>query len=131
MRLLLDSHAFVWFWAGSRRLGKRTRTAIEREATTVGVSIATIWELAIKTRIRRIESRDAARVWVPRALETTGFTLLPITLEHVLAVETLPDHHRDPFDRLLIAQARADGLTLVTANAVLADYDVKVLDART
>ena len=88
-------------------------------------------ELAIKASMQRIESPHAARVWVPRALEVTGFALLPITVDHALAVETLPDHHLDPFDRLLVAQAQTEGLTLVTADAAFEDYDVKILDART
>jgi PIN domain nuclease of toxin-antitoxin system len=131
VNLLLDSHAFVWFWTGDRKLGRRARRALERNSTSVRVSLASAWELAIKDGSRSLKSAVAIDVWMPEALRSTGFQLLTIALDHALAAATLPDHHRDPFDRLLIAQARAEGLTIVTADPAFEDYDVKLLDART
>jgi PIN domain nuclease of toxin-antitoxin system len=131
VRLLLDSHAFVWYRTANRKLGRRARTAIEREAAAVWISVASAWELAIKVGHRGVETETPVRVWIPAALESSGFQLLPIALDHALAVASLPAHHADPFDRLLIAQARAEGLTIVTADVVFEEYDVKLLDART
>jgi PIN domain nuclease of toxin-antitoxin system len=128
--LLLDSQALLWWRAGHRRLGPRARAAIERDAFGVLVSAATAWELAIKSATGKLTLRDAVERWLPAALDGSGFEPLPVTLAHALAVATLPFHHADPFDRLLIAQAQLENLTIVTADSAFEDYDVKLLDAR-
>ncbi len=130
MNLLLDSQALLWWREGNRRLGPRARAAIETNARTVRVSVATAWELAIKSRGGRLKIREPLHRWLPSAIETSGFELLMVTLEHALAVADLADHHDDPFDRMLIAQAQIDDLTLVTSDSAFEDYDVKLLDAR-
>jgi PIN domain nuclease of toxin-antitoxin system len=130
MTLLLDTQAFVWWWEGERKLGPRARRRIETSASAVRVSTATAWEIAIKVRRGLLKLRDPIHVWLPRALETSGFGVLAITLEHAVAVASLPDHHPDPFDRMLIVQAQADNLTIVTSDAAFEDYEVKLLDAR-
>lgn len=130
MNLLLDTNAFIWFRLGHRRLGTRARAAIERGAVQVRVSVATAWELAIKTSGAQFELPEPLDTWFPRAIEESGFELLPIALDHAVGVASLPVYHRDPFDRLLIAQARTERLTLVTADAAFDRYDVPLLDAR-
>jgi PIN domain nuclease of toxin-antitoxin system len=128
---LLDTQAFLWWREGSGKLGPRARAAIETEAATVRVSAASAWELAIKSRTGRLRLRQPLHTWMPAAIETSGFVTLPVTIDHAIGVASLPDHHADPFDRLLIVQARLEHLTIVTSDAAFDDYDVRVLDART
>ncbi len=130
MTLLLDSQALLWWRGGNRKLGPRARAAIEHGAFGVLVSAASAWELAIKSAIGKLTLRDPVERWLPAALDRSGFETLPVTLTHALAVATLPFHHADPFDRLLIAQAQLENLTIVTADGAFEDYDVKLLDAR-
>jgi PIN domain nuclease of toxin-antitoxin system len=124
MNLLLDTQALLWWKEGSKRLGSRARRAIESGATTVRVSAVSAWEIAIKSRSGRLKLSEPLAAWMPERLEREGFLMLSVT------VGSLPGHHHDPFDRLLIAQARAEDLTLVTADMVFDDYEVTVLDAR-
>ena len=130
MNLLLDTQTLLWWKEGSRKLGRRARRAIETDATTVRVSAASAWEIAIKARAGRLELKQPLDAWLPDGLRREGFLMLSVTVEHAVAVASLPDSHQDPFDRLLIAQARAEGLTIVTSDAAFDDYDVRVLDAR-
>ena len=130
MRLLLDTQALVWWRQGSKRLGPRARRAIGGATTNVHVSAASAWELAIKSRLAQFDMRERLSDWLPRALDEDEFVVLDITLEHALAVAGLPFHHVDPFDRLLVAQAQLEGLTVVTSDSAFEAYDVQVLDAR-
>lgn len=131
MNLLLDTQALLWWKQGSRKLGRRARRAIERDAATVRVSAASVWEMAIKSHAGRLRLAEPLHSWIPGDLQRNGFLISSVTVEHAVAVASLPDHHADPFDRLLIAQARHEGLTIVTSDAVFDDYEVSVLDART
>lgn len=130
MNLLLDTHAVLWWREGNRKLGTRARKAIESQAATVRVSAVTAWELAIKVGLGRLTLPQPLDRWLPAVIESGGFLPLPVLIEHALTVAGLPDHHADPFDRLLIAQARAEDLTILTADAAFEAYDVAVLDAR-
>ncbi|HUF48127.1 MAG TPA: type II toxin-antitoxin system VapC family toxin [Vicinamibacterales bacterium] len=130
MNLLLDTQALLWWKAGSSRLGRRARREIERGAGTVRVSAASAWEMAIKSLTGRLKLVEPLDRWMPGQLERDGFLMLSVSVDHAIAVAALPDHHQDPFDRLLIAQARIEGLTIVTADAAFDDYDVLVLDAQ-
>jgi PIN domain nuclease of toxin-antitoxin system len=130
VNLLLDTQALLWWKAGNRTLGRRARRAIETGAGTVRVSAASAWEIAIKTRTGRLTLAEPLDTWLPDQLERDGFLMLNVTVPHAVAVAFLPDHHHDPFDRMLVAQARAEGLTLVTSDAVFDAYGVPVLDAR-
>lgn len=126
MRLLLDTHVLLWALALDPRLGPRARVAIESEAEAVHVSMASIWEVAIKSGIGKLDADPAE---IAGAIEASGFVMLPIRLPHLLAVHKLPQRegHRDPFDRLLVAQAREEGLTLVSRDARLSGYGVAVM----
>ncbi len=130
MPLLLDTHVLLWWREGSRKLGPRARAAIETGAASVHVSAASAWELAMKSRIGKLELREPLHRWMPGAIDSSGFLPLPVTLAHAVHVGSLPDHHADPFDRLLVAQAALHALTVVTADAAFELYDVHVLDAR-
>ncbi len=130
MNLLLDTQALLWWKEGSRKLGPRARRVIERDATTVHVSAASAWEIAIKSRSGRLKLAEPLHTWMPTDLERNGFLMLNIAVDHAVAVASLPDHHDDPFDRLLIAQALHEGLMIVTSDAAFEAYEVRVLDAR-
>ena len=128
MDLLLDTHAILWWLQDSRRLGARARKAILDPQASVYLSSASVWEIAIKSGLGRLRLRVDPEECIP-ALFAEGFLPLPIGIHHALAVRTLPLHHADPFDRILIAQARSDSLTLVTADPQIEAYDVRTLDA--
>ena len=124
MRLLLDTHILLWALVDHPSLSERARDAITDPANDIYVSSLSLWEIAIKARLGKI-SADVQEVHAA-ALET-GFRPLPFTLEHAIAVAGLPDHHRDPFDRVLIAQARVEHLFLLTHDDVLAAYGADIL----
>lgn len=126
MKLLLDSHVLLWWSTDHPQLGPEALDAIDDEGNEVYLSAASVWELAIKTALGRLETPADL---VPHAL-SEGVSPLPIGLDHAAAAGALPLHHRDPFDRMLIAQADAEALTLVTADRVIRLYDVRWLDAR-
>ena len=121
-RLLLDTHCFLWWKTDDVRLTQAARQAIA-EAEVVFVSAASAWEVAIKARLGRIElSADFAD-----GINDSGFERLLIQFEHAAETRNLPDHHRDPFDRMLVAQARVEGLTLVTHDRQLEPYGLELL----
>jgi PIN domain nuclease of toxin-antitoxin system len=130
MGLLLDSHTFLWSLLEDSRLGPQARRRIVDPGVAVLLSIASIWEISIKIGLGKLELSEPLETVLPKAMEASQIRSLPITIDHALAVRTLPILHRDPFDRMLIAQARVEGLTIVTADAVLSQYDVPILDAR-
>src|SRR5580704_2580165 len=104
MNLLIDTHVLIWWSANSRRLGRGARELIAAPENSVWVSAASIWEISIKTSIGRLEISGILNGRIPEDLERHGFRTLPIMVQHALAVRELPLHHRDPFDRMLIAQ---------------------------
>ena len=127
MKLLLDTHIWLWMNAEPWRLSAQARAAIDDVETERLLSLASCWEIAIKYSRNRLPLPSPPAVYIPRRLDDTAITLLPITLAHVLGVSELPPHHRDPFDRVLVAQAMAEGATIVTADAVLAAYGVPTI----
>lgn len=122
MNLLLDTHALLWALADPEKLPAAVAEAIVSPRNSVYVSAATTWELAVKAGLGRIEAPLAD---LERTLDEAGFAELPITIAHSLRVRDLPHHHRDPFDRLLVAQALDEGLTLITSDAVIRSYPVQ------
>lgn len=118
MRLLLDTHVFLWSVADSPELPKKAKDAI-RDADEVFVSAASLWEISIKVGLGKLKANPQELV---RAISASGFTELPITALHAAQVETLPEHHKDPFDRLLVAQALTEPMHLLTADAQLKVY---------
>jgi PIN domain nuclease of toxin-antitoxin system len=125
MNLLLDTHVLIWVFANDPRLSQRARKSIAHPDTQVFVSAATAWEIAIERGSGTLEAPRDYR----EALMRYRFTPLDITTEHALAVETLPPHHDDPFDRMLIAQAILERLTIVTRDRRMHAYDVRLMDA--
>ena len=124
MRLLLDTHVLLW-WMADRRLSRRVHAAIASPANQVFVSAATAWEMSIKQALGRLD----APADLPAQLESNGFMALPITVAHGLAAGALPRHHDDPFDRMLIAQALVEDLTVASRDERFATYGVAVLAA--
>lgn len=120
--LLLDTHVLLWAVNDDSRLSDRHREVIDRRQGLV-VSVASIWEIAIKRSMKRLATNGD----VLQAIHRSAVRLLPITEQHALQVEHLPFHHRDPFDRMLIAQAQIEGLTLLTADKKFASYDIAVM----
>lgn len=119
MRLLLDTHILLWWVAGDRKLSKPLRLAIASNENEVAVSAATFWEIAIKKHLGRIEI-DLSELL--EAVNADGFEEIPLRAAHTLRLESLPDLHRDPFDRLLIAQSIAEGRRLVTRDESIVAY---------
>lgn len=122
MRLLLDTQVFLWFLSDSRRLGRSARRTII-DADEVYVSAATIWESAIKVRLGKLQVDLSALV---DGIVASGFLELPLRARHAITVASLPEHHRDPFDRVLVAQAITESLRLLTADALLRRYTDQV-----
>jgi PIN domain nuclease of toxin-antitoxin system len=127
LRLLLDTHAFLFWLHEPARLGPAALDAIADRDNHVCWSIASSWEVAIKVGLGKLSIGGEVSDIIPTELLRSGFTLLPVDHAHVLAVSALPRHHGDPFDRLLIAQARAEALTLVSGDERLRPYDVPIL----
>ena len=127
MRLLLDTQVFLWSIAEPERLSPAARKAIEDGANAVFVSAASAWEIAIKVGLGRLKITGDPVRFVPDQIARNAFQPLSITVEHALAVQALADHHRDPFDRLLVAQAGAERLAIVSADRALRAYDVRVI----
>jgi PIN domain nuclease of toxin-antitoxin system len=124
MRVLLDTHAFLWGVADDPRLSARGRQAIA-DATERFLSIASCWEIAIKVSRQRLTLPKPIERFVPEQLGLNGFQLLLIDLDDLARVAALPFHHRDPFDRMLAAQALSDELSIVSADPVFRKYGVK------
>lgn len=127
MRLLLDTHAFLWWVTDDDRLSERAGELIADGANDVFFSAASAWEIAIKAGLGRIRLYEDAWSLTPQQLERNAFQALPIHVAHAVAVITLPDVHGDPFDRMLVAQALTEGLTIVSADEDLARYPVPVV----
>ena len=123
MRILLDTHIYLWWLDDAPQLSVAARTMI-REAETVYISSATLWEAVIKIGLGKLEADPAELV---TGIRESGFEPLPITPEHALALTRLANHHKDPFDRILIAQAISEPLRLVTMDGVLSAFSELVI----
>jgi len=127
MNLLIDTQAILWFLRGDSALSTRAKTLIEDASNRKFVSIASCWEIAIKAGLGKLRLAEPVHDLLSRELVRNNFELLPISLEHATAVETLPLHHRDPFDRLLVAQSLGEGLPMVSSDAAMDEYGVQRL----
>jgi PIN domain nuclease of toxin-antitoxin system len=129
MKLLLDTHALLWSATAPDLLAPEARAAVEDGTHDILVSIVSAWEIAIKQSLGKLELARPAELWLPDVLARTGFEVAEPGLSAALRVRSLPWHHRDPFDRLLIAQALDQGFTVVTRDPVFDAYGVPVLRA--
>jgi PIN domain nuclease of toxin-antitoxin system len=123
MKLLLDTHILLWWLTQDRKLSQTETTIITDPDNLIFVSAATAWEIAVKKMIGKLEAPDD----LPAALAANNFLELPIAIEHSQKLYHLPLHHHDPFDRIMVAQAMSEGLTLMTRDIKIALYDIKII----
>jgi PIN domain nuclease of toxin-antitoxin system len=127
VRLLLDTHIFLWFLAGSDRLGDASRRLLADPDNEVLLSIASLWEIAIKVNLGKLTLDRPFEELIPEQLELAEIDRLPIRMEHLAALLKLPMHHRDPFDRLIISQALAEGLSVLSEDPEFRKYPIEVI----
>jgi PIN domain nuclease of toxin-antitoxin system len=127
MRLLLDTHTLLWFLGNDPQLSPAARQNVENPVHDKFVSVASLWEIALKLSLGKLKLPGPFSEIFPHQLEINGFALLPISCAHLNVVVALPFHHRDPFDRLVIAQAMADEMTIVTRDPEFSKYSANVL----
>ncbi len=125
-RLLLDTHVLLWWLSDDSQLGQLTRKAISDPRNQVYVSAASTWEISIKKSLGKLSAPDD----MDSIVDDEGFEKLPIALFHGDQAGMLPGHHKDPFDRMLIAQAQSEGLVVVTTDQKIARYRIRVMDAK-
>lgn len=127
MKLLLDTHVFLWWVSDAPELSEAARAAIANPNNTCYVSVASGWEMAIKSSLGKLKLKKPVERFLTEQMQHNGFLLLNIDLHHVAKVENLPFHHRDPFDRLIVSQAKAERMTLITADQALSVYGIRCL----
>ena len=125
MRLLLDTHAFLWWLDGSRRLPKRARALISEEANIIFVSAASAWEISTKSRLGKLPGAIDVAADLARIITAQAFTPLDITILHAQRAGHLPGEHRDPFDRMLAAQAQIEDLPIISNDEAFASFGVE------
>lgn len=124
MRLLLDTHTWLWMQAKSKRLNPDAMALLRDPGNELLLSAVTSWEIAVKYALGKLPLPAPPAEYVPDRMRSSGVVALPVTHSHALHVATLPEHHRDPFDRMLIAQAQTEQLTILTADRLFERYDV-------
>lgn len=127
MRLLLDSHVTLWAATGDRRIPRPVRDVIADARTRVTVSVASMWEIALKAHAGKLRLPDDPMAFMRDVIDEFGFDVLPVYERHVAGLAELPELHSDPFDRMLLAQALVEDLELVTADEVMRSYPVRTL----
>ena len=127
MKLLLDTHSFIFYVDRPDALPSAARAAIEDSSNELFLSLVSPWEMQIKSTLGKLQLSKPAAELVQAELDRAAIQLLPITLHHIDALSRLPNHHRDPFDRLLVAQAIHEGLTLFSSDQTIAKYDAPIL----
>jgi PIN domain nuclease of toxin-antitoxin system len=127
MKGILDTHVFLWWESDPGKLSAPALAFLLDPANTLYLSVVSIWEVIIKLPLGKLNLTNPLPQVIAQQQQLNGVHILPVTLDHVFAVEPLPPHHKDPFDRLLVAQANVEGAVLLTADPVMAQYPVTVL----
>lgn len=127
MRILLDSHSFLWFITGDDRLSDRAKNLITDLSNPVLISVASLWEISIKTGLGKLELSRPFEEFIPEQRALNEIDQLPIELAHLAKRIDLPLHHRDPFDRLIIAQAMVEGLPIISRDAEFQSYSIEII----
>ena len=127
MNVLLDTHVFLWWIAGSPLLSAHAQSVIADPTTEVYLSVASGWEIAIKSRLGKLKMPSNLQAFMATQLQLNSIQVLPIQMIHALHVSTLPDHHRDPFDRLLVAQSQIENMPLLTSDPQIVRYGITVI----
>lgn len=126
MRLLLDTHIFFWLNTAPNKLSKAVVDALETTTNDLVLSVVSIWEIQIKSQIGKMSLPAPLAEIVEANINRNKLEILPVNLKHILALETMPLHHKDPFDRLIIAQANVEDLIVITNDAIFSSYSVKL-----
>jgi len=126
MKILLDTHTFLWFLAGASELSKPARAYIENPENEKYISIASFWEISIKNSLGKL-TLDVPFIELKTEAIKNNFQLLPISFEDTLQLNSLPFHHRDPFDRIIISQAKENNLTILSCDSNFGQYDIHLL----
>ena len=127
MRFLLDTHSFLWFITGDNNLSNKTKYLITDLSNQVFVSVVSLWEISIKTGPGKLELSHPFEELIPKQLALNEIDQLPINLDHLAELISLPFHHRDPFDRLIIAQAMVEDLPIISKNSAFPAYSIDVI----
>jgi PIN domain nuclease of toxin-antitoxin system len=127
MTVLMDTHSFIWFVDGNSQLSARARTLIEDPANDKFLSMASIWEMAVKISLGKLSIAQPFEQFIPHQLQINGFEMLEIKFDHIVRVSNLPFHHRDPVDRLLIAQCLVERIPVISVDSVFDAYSVQRL----
>ncbi|MEL7071964.1 MAG: type II toxin-antitoxin system VapC family toxin [Cyanobacteria bacterium J06581_3] len=127
MRLLLDTHAFMWWDSTPEKIPSETSALLKQPDNEILLSIVSIWEMQIKTQLGKLTLRENLADIVRQQQATNSIELLSITMAHVLEIDELPYHHKDPFDRLLVAQSRVESVAIVSCDHILQQYDCTVV----
>ena len=130
MRLLLDTHVWLWLQSATRRIDEDVRAILADPRHELWLSMASVWEIALKFGLGKLDLPEAPEAYLPDRMRRSGVTTLAIEFAHAVRVASLPHHHRDPFDRMLIAQALTEELTIVTADPRFEAYGVNQLPVR-
>jgi PIN domain nuclease of toxin-antitoxin system len=125
MKLLFDTHAFIWWDSEPAKLSPRVLSLCQDRTNELLLSVASAWEMQIKFQLGKLEFNTPLGDLIARQQEINGVRLLPVALEHVLALQNLPTHHRDPFDRVLVAQANTENAVLISNDPMIARYPVE------
>ncbi|KAB8319551.1 type II toxin-antitoxin system VapC family toxin [Tolypothrix campylonemoides VB511288] len=127
MKLLLDTHTFIWFFTGNTKISNQARALIENQDNEKLLSTASVWEIAIKQSTGKLSFHLPFEVFIKQQLSLNDFNLLDINLDHLAVVATLPFHHRDPFDRLLIAQSIVEKIPILSVDSAFDAYPIERL----
>ena len=127
MRVLLDTHAFIWWNTSSSKLSSQALTLFQSEQDTLLLSLASVWEMQIKVQLGKLSLPAPLSVILSKQQAVNAIQLFPIALGHILELSALPDLHRDPFDRLLVAQARVENIAILTNDTLISQYPVSVI----
>lgn len=127
MNVLLDTHAFLWWVIDDPQLSKAAKAIIADPSNTIYLSVVSAWEIIIKERTGKLTLPEPPETYIPSRLASNRFISLNVQMQHVLQIAILPDHHRDPFDRLLIAQSQVENIPLLTVDHLIGQYSVNVI----
>lgn len=129
MKLLLDTQVWLWMHSAPERFSRRTLNSLANQDNQLFLSAVSVWEIVAKHALGKLQLPEPPATYVPSRLQMAATTPVDVRMPHALQLSTLPGHHRDPFDRLLIAQAQVEELAIVTADPLFRRYDVKIVDA--
>lgn len=127
MQVLLDTNAFLWWVTDDDKLSKTARSIISNPGNPIFFSVASAWEIVIKSQLGKLPLPEPAKLYVPNRVKHYGFIVISISMKDVLEISNLENHHKDPFDRLLIAQGKTHNLPIITADKKFELYDVEVV----